>query len=231
MGRSEAAPVPRDAGSRRCEKVGQRGTCGQRPGGEARGERMLASMTTVRAPRYGTAQPVESGNREVSCAAHPECLTTAPAREARPRQLVAILASPPLVTSGGRTLSRVALAAELLGCSAPTVANLFPEPTCDVTAISVLGADIEIWRHGRSQITSAMAGKTDVLLGWGRSEPTGPARHHHREQVAWLMATAQHERVTLWTVGGHARHPSRWQRYTSRAHPQLNFLVLQPHLW
>ena len=47
-------------------------------------------------------------------------------------RFLAILATPPLVTSGERTLARVRIAAELIGTTSVVIANLLNVATTDV---------------------------------------------------------------------------------------------------
>jgi hypothetical protein len=137
--------------------------------------------------------------------------------------LLAILASPPLTTSGDRTRARLHLAAELLGYDQVELANLLSSATSTVLEISVVGASAEPWDRARPDIDGALERATGVLLGWGCSEPNGLARLHHRRQTAWLaVRTAAHD-LPRWTIGGAPRHPSRWQRYTHRTFPGVEF--------
>lgn len=64
---------------------------------------------------------------------------------------------------------------------------------------------------------------THILLGYGTTEPTGPARLHHREQVAWLRRAIGERGLPIYQVGNGPRHPSRWQRWTFRTYPGVPF--------
>lgn len=139
--------------------------------------------------------------------------------------LVAILATPPLVTSGERSLARVRLAAEILGLRSVTVTNLLDVATRDVIDIAHAGRDPEPWLDSRDNLTTQLATAGAVLLAWGTTSPSGPARHHHRAQIAWIADIVRERSLACWTVGGTPRHPSRWQRYTSREHPNIPFSV------
>lgn len=136
--------------------------------------------------------------------------------------LVAILASPPL-TSGLRSRSRVDLAARLLGFDTAAIANLIAEPTSDVGDLARVGATAAPWRDSRRLVRGTLLDASAVILGWGTTEPLGAARLHHRDQVSWLLSEIAGRRLETWTVGGTPRHPSRWQRYTWRTHPELPF--------
>ena len=138
-------------------------------------------------------------------------------------KLLAILATPPLVTSGERTLARVRMAAEFIGSTSVIVGNLLEVATKDVREIATVGRAPECWRDSRESLEAGIAAADSVLFAWGCAEPTGPARHHHRAQVAWIMDVLQMRVLPYWTFGGRPRHPSRWQRYTSREHPGSPF--------
>lgn len=137
--------------------------------------------------------------------------------------LVAILATPPSATSGVRTRARLALAADAIGATALEVVNLLDVATRDVLDMADAGREVEPWLASRDQIHSSLAKADQVLLAWGISEPTGPARSHHRAQVHWVMEDITANGLSWWTVGGSPRHPSRWQRYTARTYPGRAF--------
>jgi hypothetical protein len=137
--------------------------------------------------------------------------------------LLAVLASPPCGTSGQRTLARVSMAAALIGCSDYQVANVFAEPTPDVLAITAAGATAKPWMTARESLEPLIEKADNVLFSWGKTEPTGPAREFHRAQIEWLISQASRVEAAIWMVGAEPRHPSRWQRYTSREHPYLPF--------
>lgn len=134
------------------------------------------------------------------------------------RLLCAVLASPPQ-TTGVRTRNALARAAGLINCDAVDVVNLLEVPTADTNAIAEAGREGATWKRSRSAISDGFHRADALLLAWGVSEPTGPARHHRREQMAWTLAEAQragHTRV--WTVGDQPRHPSRWHQYVADRH-------------
>jgi hypothetical protein len=140
------------------------------------------------------------------------------------RRLLAVLANPPLATSGLRTLSRVKLAARVIGCGEVGVGNLFSAASKDVTELTVLGVRPDSWLDARAGLLREICAADDVLLGWGCTEPCGEARLHHRSQVGWLMGVLESQSAQVWTVGGLPRHPSRWQRYTAREYPGREFV-------
>ncbi len=139
------------------------------------------------------------------------------------RRLLAILATPPLSTSGARTRGRLHLATEILGSDVLAIANLIDVPTKDVLDTASVGREPAPWREARGDLASQIAAADTVLLAWGTAEPAGPARDHHRAQVAWVNDVIGGRGIVPWTVGGMPRHPSRWQRYTARRQPGLPF--------
>lgn len=138
------------------------------------------------------------------------------------RTLLAILANPPL-TDGRRTLNRVALAAEILGYDEVAIANLFALPSQSTGAISELGATEEGWAAAREPLETCLAVAEGVLFAYGATLPSGNARLHFRDQVTWLRNRVAEVSLPTWHVGDGPRHPSRWQRWTHREHPDLAF--------
>lgn len=138
------------------------------------------------------------------------------------KTLVAVLTNPP-VSDGKRTLNRVALAAELLGYGEVSVANLFALPSQATRAIDELGATELGWVAARDRLVTSLSVADGVLLAYGATPPSGPARLHFRDQVAWLQNRVDELSVPTWIVGDGPRHPSRWQRWTHRVHPDLAF--------
>lgn len=148
---------------------------------------------------------------------------TEPTDEALPRrELLCILANPPL-GSGERTRARLGLARDLLGFETLAIRNLFDVPSYTVTDISTLGATPAGWARARQQMESAFSACDGVLLAYGISEPTGEARKYHREQVRWVTERVVASGCQSFQVGDGPRHPSRWQRWTSRYHGELDF--------
>lgn len=135
---------------------------------------------------------------------------------------MAVLANPPLA-GGRRTLNRVALAAELLGYREVATANLFALPSQSTGAISELGATEAGWVAARDPLESHLAVAEGVLLAYGATLPSGIARLHFRDQVTWLRNRVAELSLPAWHVGDGPRHPSRWQRWTHREHPELAF--------
>ena len=115
------------------------------------------------------------------------------------------------------------MASEIIGCDDFVVVNMFPYPTRNITDIALLGKESQAWTVARPVVIAELARCSEVLLGYGVSEPVGQARLHHREQAKWILRLLDGLGRPVWTVGGEPRHPSRWQRYTSRAHPDLGF--------
>lgn len=140
----------------------------------------------------------------------------------RPRTLVAVLSNPPL-TDGRRTLKRVELAASLLGFDDVVVGNLFALPSHATGAITELGGGPEGWQTARAHLADRLPACDGALVAFGVSAPSGPARDHFRGQVRWLFEQTASSGLPTWQVGDGPRHPSRWQRWTARAHPDLGF--------
>ncbi|GGZ94284.1 hypothetical protein GCM10010389_36300 [Streptomyces echinoruber] len=138
------------------------------------------------------------------------------------RTLLCILANPP-VGDGARTRARVALAGELLGYDAITIGNLFAIPSPSVTDIAILGTGADGWLTARVELQAQLKACAGVLLAYGVAAPTGPARHYYKEQLEWLDDALSGSPLPRYQVGDMPRHPSRWQRWTARQHPQLEF--------
>ncbi|WP_434811859.1 DUF1643 domain-containing protein [Microbacterium sp. bgisy189] len=139
------------------------------------------------------------------------------------RRLVAVLSNPPSETDGSRTLSRVQQASAALGTSTIDVVNLFSLPTYRSDEISRAGVAPESWLSARPTIAKAIERADAVLLAYGISEPTGIARDLHREQVRWLTDLLRESGLPVYVVGDGPRHPTRWQRYTTRHFQHLSF--------
>lgn len=134
-------------------------------------------------------------------------------------RLVAILHSLP-VTSGERTRRRVDLARRALDCESAVIANLYPRRLENVNALQSVLAEPFGWTAGRDEIAVALAdGATDVLLGYGVQQPTGPSRVPYQQQLHWLAATLEASDLRLWGFGQRPSHPSRWQRVVHRHEP------------
>jgi hypothetical protein len=138
------------------------------------------------------------------------------------RTLVAVLTNPPL-TDGTRTLRRVTLATELLGFDDVVVANLFSVPSRATGALAELGTTEDGWLAARASLKAGLDVGRGVLLAYGATLPTGEARVQFRHQVEWLRRQIVARALPAWHVGDGPRHPSRWQRWTYRAHPDVAF--------
>ena len=137
-------------------------------------------------------------------------------------QLLCILANPSTGT-GARTLARVELAREILHCDSVVVENLFALASSDVTEISKLGAVSDGWLRAQKALKAHLLACDVVLLAYGVSAPSGPARDHHSQQVGWLGDRLTQASLPTFMVGDGPRHPSRWQRWTARQHPEWDF--------
>ena len=142
--------------------------------------------------------------------------------QSRRRTLVAILANPP-TTPGARTRGRVALAASLLGFERVQISNMFAYASHSTGAIAELGQTDQGWLEARPHLSSSLRDCDAVLLAYGAYAPAGPARLHYKQQVDWLRGEVMNQSVPAWWVGDGPRHPSRWQRWTYRAHPAVPF--------
>jgi len=136
--------------------------------------------------------------------------------------LVAVLSSPPL-TTGERTRARVDLARELLGFDDVVLVNLIRVATHSTGDLSQVGRDLGVWLEARPAIAEAVAVADAALLGYGCTPPIGPARQHFKAQENWLAGLLDRLGVEVIMVGGQPRHPSRWQRWTSRRYPDIAF--------
>lgn len=141
---------------------------------------------------------------------------------ARATVLLAVLSNPP-TTSGHRTLNRVEMARQVLGFDRVAVVNLFPEPSYRTGELSQLGVNPAAWLPARQDIAEQLPTAEGVLLAYGCSAPSGPAREHFRTQERWITSLLAERSAPVWRVGGTPRHPSRWQRWTVRQHPDLEF--------
>lgn len=136
--------------------------------------------------------------------------------------LTAILFNPPMST-GARTIARVALAAKLLSHEEATIANLFPLATKNVLEVNAIGKDFGLWLSARAEISERLAVSGDILLAYGCQEPVGEVRAHFRAQIAWLRQKIRASDGRVWSVSDQPRHPSRWQRHTARSYPGMPF--------
>ena len=137
--------------------------------------------------------------------------------------LLVVGSNPPAQTSGQRTLARVQQAATILGFEEAVLANPFALPTYRSGGIADLGRTPGGWLDARTALVSGLDDCDGVLLAYGTQEPSGEARAHHRDQVRWLDEQIEERALPSWWVGGSARHPSRWQRYTWRELPGIEF--------
>lgn len=132
--------------------------------------------------------------------------------------LAAILINP-AERGGLRTLQRVQVAARLLGHGAGVVANLLTEPTRSVKEIRIAGQGGAGWLAARDELKLTIESSTEVLVGWGINRPSGLAGVHFLDQLSFVRSLVEASGSGLvWTVGGEARHPSRWHQYISDRH-------------
>lgn len=115
------------------------------------------------------------------------------------------------------------MAREILNANHVSTANLIKVPTRTVLEVSEVGSLSDPWQQARGSLASCISECDQILLAWGVTSPNGPARGWFREQVEWVHMRIALAGIPVWTVGGAPRHPSRWQRYTSREYPLLAF--------
>ena len=87
----------------------------------------------------------------------------------------------------------------------------------------MLGTEEDGWLEARASLEERLDTAQGVLLAYGATAPTGEARAHFRRQVEWLHIRIAARGLPTWHVGDGPRHPSRWQRWTCRAHPAVPF--------
>ncbi|MBF4998647.1 DUF1643 domain-containing protein [Nocardia sp. BSTN01] len=133
-----------------------------------------------------------------------------------------MLSNPP-VTDGRRTARRVDLATMILGFDAYRIVNMFAWPSHATGELNQLGTADSGWAEARPDIVSALNSAGGVLLGYGSTAPVGAARIQFRAQVDWLKGQLSTLMLPVWQFGDGPRHPSRWQRWTYRAHPNIPF--------
>lgn len=146
----------------------------------------------------------------------------------RTHHLLAILSNPPK-TAGTRTINRVRMAQESLNYASFSIANLFGIATQQSRDISTIGVDSAPWLEARAILEAELLNASAILLAHGTGSPSGPAGLHHRNQLAWLQSYISDLGLPVYVFGDGPRHPSRWQRYTSRTYPQDTFSTAIHH--
>lgn len=146
-----------------------------------------------------------------------------PAPDSRIYKTLLVVGSNPPKTSGQRTLARAEQARLILNYDHFDIANVFSVPTHRTTDVATVGALPTGWLDARGPLAHALDRASAVLLAYGVGKPAGVAARHYKEQLAWLNGEIEQRGLTVWWVGGAARHPSRWQRYTFRAYPEMPF--------
>jgi len=153
------------------------------------------------------------------------CSPRPPDSGAKKMTHLVVVGATPALTSGKRTLARCESARIVLQATTCELVNLFAYPTNNVREVAVLGASPAGWLSARSSITDALRRADMVILGYGLTKPSGSAGKHHEAQVVWLKETLLAGKSSVFQVGDGPRHPSRWQRWTSRAYPGTPFLI------
>lgn len=111
-------------------------------------------------------------------------------------RLLVILASPPLTTSGRRTLAQVEALASLMLSDSVAVGNLCTAPAADLPGLATAGAETDPWLASRGALAAALEDCDEVVAAWGLYALTGPAKTHRSDQLAWLVKTSQNCWVT-----------------------------------
>lgn len=101
--------------------------------------------------------------------------------------------------------------------------NLFALASYRSGGLSELGGTPEGWLAARDDLAEGLDQSEAVLLAYGTQTPSGNAREHFREQVAWLEEQISERALPTWWVGQAPRHPSRWQRFTWREFEGVEF--------
>lgn len=148
-----------------------------------------------------------------------------PAPRADSAETLLIIGSNPPTTSGQRTLARAEQARLILDFDCCEIVNLFSLPTYRTSEVALAGISPGGWLDARTNLAKALDRASAVLLAYGISKPAGAAAKNHEAQVAWLESEITRRGLPVWWVGGAPRHPSRWHRYTHRAHPKTDFPV------
>lgn len=138
-------------------------------------------------------------------------------------RLLAVIGSNPATTSGVRTINRAHKACYLLGFETFLICNLLEQATYRTREISEAAADSDIWIRSRAGLAATISQASGVLLAYGIESPSGLAREHHAKQIEWLNHEIRGRGLPTWAVGGQPRHPSRWQRFTYRTYPGVDF--------
>lgn len=120
-------------------------------------------------------------------------------------------------------MGRVRQFAALLDIETVEVANLIEIPTSSTTEVSSVGISPAPLIAARQVLDEKLAAAGDVLLGYGVTPPSGPARQHYLAQLRWLEARLLRDDLRVWQVGDGPRRPARWHRWTCRAHPGTDF--------
>jgi hypothetical protein len=136
---------------------------------------------------------------------------------------LAVIGSNPATTSGLRTINRARKACALLGFETFLISNLLDVPTYRTGDVSEVAAEGRIWIESRAGLAATILQSSGVLLAYGVGKPSGMAGAHYLNQLVWLNHEIIERGIPVWAVGGQPRHPSRWQRFTYRAHPGVDF--------
>lgn len=120
---------------------------------------------------------------------------------ARSGVLLVVGSNPPSQTSGERTLRRVEVARQILGFDEARLVNLFAMPSYRSSGLGELGGSPEGWLAARGALDHGIMVAEAVVLAYGTQIPSGPARPHFRDQVAWLEERIATQQLPTWWVG------------------------------
>lgn len=137
-----------------------------------------------------------------------------------PPPLAAFLLNPPTGT-GCRTVGRLGVAAEILGCAgAIRIANLVDQPTKGLHDLAVEATDPQHWDDSFQKLFGVFTEPHTPLIGWGVSRPPGiVGQYAARQQERVLRGLLASGHTAAWTLLGQPRHPSRWHQFTSEKYP------------
>jgi hypothetical protein len=131
--------------------------------------------------------------------------------------LCAVLMNPPSPGGGRLTHSRVKMAADILCCTNYYVTNLIEIATKSTSHPALSKAVEDDWTRSRGRLKEDIFAADVVLLAFGSSRLSGPARRHQQAQERAVESYLDWDRQTILWFNGRPLHPSRWHRETFRA--------------
>ena len=123
-----------------------------------------------------------------------------------------------------RTLKRVELARDAIGCTSFVTANLYEFPLWDVNDPGAThdGDDVQSWMLGIRE-HFLRNGSGHVLLAYGVQIPPRNRRESYIEKLMQIKELILEYQCEVWMLGARPYHPSRWQRVTHRERPGVPF--------